>query len=224
MKAQLADKYEGYEQNVYKGMPYGLFKPANYDPGKSYPLIVYLHGSNDTIFRDNYWYKESVQSLNPSFVLTPKTTETIRGWGTTWNNTNDDAQKKALALINLLIKNYGIDTNRLYIYGVDMGATGVFSVICNYPGKFAAAVTVRGVVSLEVEDKLLSTPLWIFYMDDGYIFPAILPSPIRIYSKMVWMGSKKVKYTECMGIEDSRWEDVFEEKELSKWLFSQEKE
>ena len=223
MKAQLTDKYETYEQNSYKGMPYGLFKPANYDAGKSYPLIVYLHGGNDTIFRGNYWYKESVQTLNPSFVLTPKTTEHMIGWGTTWDKSNLNAQKKVLALVDLLIKNYSIDASRLYIYGIDMGATGVFSVLCNYPGKFAAAVTVRGAVSLEVEEKLLSTPLWIFYLYHSHIKPARLPSPSQIYEKIVWLGGKKVKYTECMGIEYDSWENVLEEKELSKWLFSQEK-
>src|SRR5690606_19789625 len=127
VKAQLSDKYAGYEQNMYKGMPYGLFRPANYNPDESYPLIVYLHGSNDTISRDIEWYKEPVQSLNPSFVLTPKTTETNLGWGDTWNNTNGEAQKKVLELVDILIKNYKIDTNRLYIYGISMGAFGVFS-------------------------------------------------------------------------------------------------
>lgn len=222
VKAQLSDKYAGYEQNMYKGMPYGLFRPANYNPDESYPLIVYLHGSNDTISRDIEWYKEPVQSLNPSFVLTPKTTETNLGWGDTWNNTNGEAQKKVLELVDILIKNYKIDTNRLYIYGISMGAFGVFSVLSNYPGKFAAAYAVCGGSSPKVADKMLSTPLWIFHGEKDDIVPVRLSR--EIYNEIVRLGGKKVKYTEYPGVKHNSWENVSQEKGLSKWLFSQKRE
>lgn len=221
VKAQLTDKYKSYEQSSYKGMPYGLFKPANYDPNMSYPLIVYLHGSNDTISRDIDWYKESVQSLNPSFVLTPKTTETNLGWGDTWHNTNGDAQKKVLELVDLLIKDYNINANKLYIYGISMGAFGVFSVLSNHPGKFAAAFAVCGGSSPKVADKMLDTPLWIFHGEKDDIVPVRLSR--EIYNEIVKLGGKKVKYTEYPGVKHNSWENVSEEKELSTWLFSQEK-
>ncbi|MEB2776393.1 prolyl oligopeptidase family serine peptidase [Algoriphagus sp. D3-2-R+10] len=221
MKAQLSDKYEGYEQRVYKGMPYGLFKPVNYNPDISYPLIVYLHGSTDTVSRDILWYKESIQSINPSFVLSPKTTEANLGWGDTWNNTNGDAQKKVMELVDILVEQYNINTSRLYIYGISMGAFGVFSVLSNYPEKFAAAYAVCGGSSINVADKMLSTPLWIFHGEMDDVVPVRFSR--EIYNEIVKLGGKKVKYTEYPGVKHNSWENVSQEKELGNWLFSYER-
>src|ERR1700741_5312425 len=65
LHAQLSKKYVAYEQKYYKSMRYGLYKPANYDTKKYYPLIVYLHGSRDTVSRDLVYYQESIQKENP---------------------------------------------------------------------------------------------------------------------------------------------------------------
>ena len=219
--AQLSKKYKNYKDAIYKGMVYGLFQPANYNPKKSYPLIVYLHGSNDTISRDINWYKESVQSINPSFVLTPKALETNLGWGNTWKHKNDEAQKKVLELVDLLIKKYNIDTSRLYIYGISMGAFGVFSVLCNYPNKFAAVYAVCGGSSTQAAAKLIATPLWIFHGEKDDVVPVSYSR--NIYNEIVKLGGEKVKYTEYAGVKHNSWENVSKEKELSKWLFSHQK-
>src|SRR3990172_10022571 len=62
----------GYEQRYYEGMRYGLFVPPSYQPDKSYPLLVGLHGSTDTVSWDLSWYHDPVQANDPCFVLTPK--------------------------------------------------------------------------------------------------------------------------------------------------------
>ena len=62
-------KYPGYEEKHFQSLRYGLFKPVRYDKSKSYPLVVYLHGSRDTVSRDLVWYQQSVQKDNPVFVL-----------------------------------------------------------------------------------------------------------------------------------------------------------
>lgn len=110
-------------------MRYGLFKPAHYDSKNSYPLIVYLHGSRDTVSRDLSWYQESIQRENPCFVLAPKSEEPNLGWGDAWHDAQPEDMTKTLALVDSLIKKYNINTNRLYLYGISMGGFGVFSVL-----------------------------------------------------------------------------------------------
>jgi hypothetical protein len=75
-QASLTSKYTNYTEHNYKDVAYGLFKPTNYDPTKSYPLIVYLHGSNDLASRDMLWYQQEMQKQHPAFVITPKCKET----------------------------------------------------------------------------------------------------------------------------------------------------
>src|SRR5687768_9688924 len=108
VNAQLAKKYN-YTQHRYQSLRYGWYSPSNYDREKSYTLIVYLHGSRDTVSRDISWYQESVQKENPSFVLTPKCENPDQGWGNTWNAGHTTATTKTLALIDSLLKVYPID-------------------------------------------------------------------------------------------------------------------
>src|SRR5688572_23748934 len=136
--AQLSKKYN-YTQHRYQSLRYGWFKPANLDDKKSYPLIVYLHGSTDTVSRDLIWYGASVQRSNPCFVLSPKCEEPDQGWGNTWEVGHTDATLKVLAVVDSLVKHYNIDINRIYLYGISMGGFGVFSILAKEKGKFAAA-------------------------------------------------------------------------------------
>jgi dienelactone hydrolase len=202
-------------------MRYGLYTPVNYDAKKSYPLIVYLHGSTDTVSRDNTWFQETIQDENPSFVLTPKCQEANQGWGNTWVPTHTTATANTLALVDSLVRHYNIDKDRLYLYGISMGAFGVFSILEKQPGKFAAAYAVCGGSSDKVGGTMLSTPLWIFHGEADDIVPVSLSR--QIYQAILTAGGKLVRYTEYPGVKHNSWENVGQEKSLTKWLFEQEK-
>jgi poly(3-hydroxybutyrate) depolymerase len=221
LKAQLAGKYKGYSENHYKSLRYGLFKPANYEAGTSYPMIVYLHGSRDTVSRDISWYHESIQNKHPCFVLTPKCEVADQGWGNTWHQGYTSATAKTLELVDSLSRIYNIDTNRLYLYGISMGGFGVFSILAKEKEKFAAAYAVCGGSDVKAAAKILQTPLWIFHGEVDDIVPVSLSS--NVYKEIVRLGGKKVRYTEYAGVKHNSWENVSREKTLSKWLFSQSK-
>jgi predicted peptidase len=218
LRAQLSEKYKGYSENTYRSMPYGLFKPADYQAKKSYPLIVYLHGSNDLVSRDLIWYQESVQKEHASFVLTPKCRETNQGWGNTWSGGHTEATARTLALVDSLIKCYNIDADRLYLYGISMGGFGVFSILAKEPGKFAAAYAVCGGSDAKAASRLLQTPLWIFHGDMDDIVPVALSRDV--YKEMIKLHATNVKYTEYAGVKHNSWENVAKENTLIPWLFS----
>lgn len=219
--AQLSAKYNTYEQKWSKGMRYGLFKPANYDPKKSYPLILYLHGANDTISRDMGWYHESIQRDNPLFVLTPKCTNANQGWGNTWTDVHSPAMVTTLRVLDSLVSKYNIDKNRLYVYGISMGGFGVFSVLAKEPEKFAAGYAICGGSSEKVAKKLLNTPLWIFH---GEVDDVVgVQYSRQIYEGIKKEGGKVVRYTEYPGVKHNSWENVSREKTLHRWLLQQAK-
>lgn len=200
-------------------MSYGFFKPVETDPEKRYPLIVYLHGSNDLVSRDLGWYQPDMQKEYPAFVITPKCKETNLGWGSTWNNTHSEATLKTLSLVDSLVKAHHIDPTRLYLYGISMGGFGVFSILAKEPGKFAAAYAVCGGSDPKTAPKLLNTPLWIFHGDSDDVVPVHLSRDV--YREIVRLGGKKVKYTEYAGVKHNSWENVAREKTLPSWLFAQ---
>jgi predicted peptidase len=221
VNAQLSEKHKTYKQDYYKSLRYGLFTPADYDSKKSYPLIVYLHGSRDTVSRDLIYYQEVIQKDNPSFVLAPKCEEPEQGWGNTWNESHTVAMSKTLALVDSLTKIYSIDKSRLYLYGISMGGFGVFSALAKEPGKFAAAYAICGGSDVKAASKLLNTPLWILHGEIDDVVPVRLSRDM--YKEMIRLGGKKVRYTEYPGVKHNSWENASREKELNGWLFSQRK-
>lgn len=219
--AQLSSKYDGYEQQYFRSMRYGFFKPAGYEASKSYPLIVYLHGSRDTVSHDMMWYQESMQLENPCFVLTPKCEDPEQGWGNTWNDKHTACTAKTLALVDSLITCYNINTKRLYLYGISMGGFGVFSILEKNPGKFAAAYAVCGGSDVKAAGKVMQTPLWIFHGEIDDVVPVKLSRDI--YNEIIRLGGNSVRYTEYPGVKHNSWENVGREQTLGKWLFLQEK-
>ena len=220
--AQLSRQVEGYTESHFKSLRYGLFKPPGYDPKKSYPLIVYLHGSTDTVSRNLSWYHRDVQMKNPAFVLTPKCEVADQGWGNTWQTGHTLATSRTLKLVDSVMNVYNIDQNRLYLYGVSMGGFGVFSILAKEKGKFAAAYSVCGGSDPNAASDLLGTPLWIFHGEADDIVPVNLSRDV--YKEIIKLGGKKVRYTEYPGVKHNSWENVSRETSLESWLFSHHKD
>lgn len=69
-----------YEPGEFKGMKYRLMKPIDFDPGKTYPLILSLHGAggrgNQNIKSLRNWNEwladEDLRREHPAFVLAPQ--------------------------------------------------------------------------------------------------------------------------------------------------------
>jgi predicted peptidase len=211
-------KHKTYSQKYFQGMRYGFFAPVNYKKSKSYPLIVYLHGSRDTVSRDSNYYSEAFQSQHPAFMITPKCTDPNLGWGDTWHDQHTSHAAKVVKLIDSLASHLSIDKKRIYIYGISMGGFGVFSMLAKEPGKFAAAYAICGGSDTKAAPKLLNTPLWIFHGTDDDIVPVHLSRDI--YKEILKLGGKVVKYTEYPGVKHNSWENALKEKGLNDWLFS----
>lgn len=220
-QAQLRVKYSTYEEKKFRDMRYGWFKPKNFSAKKTYPLIVYLHGSRDTVSRDIMWYNDTIQNPNPCFVLTPKCEVADMGWGNTWQNKHSAATSNTLALVDSLLQIYPIDPSKLYIYGISMGGFGVFSILSKEKEKFAAAFAICGGSNTNAAGDLAGTPLWIFHGADDDVVPVALSSDV--YKKMLTIGATKVRYTEYPGVKHNSWDPAQKEKTLPKWLFYQHK-
>lgn len=215
--AQHATVHKEYKSHFYGDLRFGLFVPTNLDPKKSYPLIIYLHGSRDTVSHDSQWYRSDFQREHPSFVLTPKCTNPDQGWGNTWTDKHSPAAAKTLTLIDSLVKAHHLDKSRLYIYGISMGGFGTFSMVQKNPGKFAAAVAICGGSDTKAAKTLLDTPMWIFHGDADDVVPVRLSRDV--YNEMIRLGGKKVKYTEYPGVKHNSWEKALHEPDLTTWLF-----
>ena len=172
-KAQTNEKFEYHVHNFYdKSLPYRLFVPEEYSDTSLYPLILTLHGAGEkgtdnekhiaTHPHATVWAEPDNQINHPCFVVAPQC-PTDSWWSNESIILND--------LLDSITNRYSIDTNRLYITGLSMGGFGTFTMLKEYPNKFAAAVPMSGGISFEeVLNMENIPPIWNFHGDaDGLV-------------------------------------------------------
>ncbi len=131
-----------------QSMEYNLFVPADYVQGKSYPIVMFICDAScagkevkfplEQGYGALIWATDEDQQRHPCFVLAPayKAKAVDDEWSTT------DEVEMTIRLLQAVIRQYGIDTTRVYTTGQSMG--GMMSMYYNitHPDLFAASIFV----------------------------------------------------------------------------------
>lgn len=192
---------------------YVLHVPKNTKEKK--PLLIYLHGSKQK--GENI---EKVKVYGPfdfmkkheldSYVLAPQCPE------------NEYWDEEILYRLILKIqKENNIDSNRIYLTGINMGAWGAWNLVYAHPEMFAALVTVSGYVDRipMVEGcKIKDVPTRIFHalLDDV----VNVDYSIGIYQKLKTC-SKDVQLTIFDDSGNERGILVYDDPKIYDWIFKQ---
>ena len=224
-----------YEARVYRDasggeLGYRLMKPADYDSGKKYPLVIFLHGSGERGTDNAAQLKNGVREFlgspearakYPCFAMVPQSPPND-SWGrTAYPETGaSDASRKVLEVIQGLEKEFGIDPARLYIGGLSMGGFGTWDLISRYPDLFAAAFPICGGGSPARAPLMKDVPIWAF---QGGADPTVPPKMSRDMVEAVQKSGGKPKYTEYPGVGHNSWTNAFKEPEFLPWLFAQKR-
>lgn len=156
-----------------KFLAYNFYKPAQPKPGAKLPLVVFLHGSGQSHDYGHFPTQHAADVLSPllanqggvtwverareqAFVLVPQVParDTRDAAGESgWRSA--DTQKLLQSLIDkTLAENPSIDTSRLYLTGLSLGALGAWHMLNNpdpaVSRKFAAAVLIAGSPRMDV--------------------------------------------------------------------------
>jgi predicted peptidase len=155
--------------------------PALYDSTtKKYPLLVFLHGVGELgngasdlskvlvnavprlLNQKTFPPQFTVNGTNYSFiVLNPQ----FKAW---------PQPADVNSMIDYAIKNYRVDTNRIYVAGLSMGGGAVWDYAIAYPKRAAAVVPISGASwpSKQSCDSIAThqLPVWAFHNnDDGTV-------------------------------------------------------
>lgn len=129
-------------------MKYNLFVPEKLEPGKKYPLVLFMAdastpGENPTTpLTQGYgalvWATQESQAKNPCFVLVPQ----YSGVAVNDAYEHTDEVDVVIRMLKHVVSEYEVDSNRLYTTGQSMG--GMISMYYNvtYPDIFAASIFV----------------------------------------------------------------------------------
>ena len=156
-----------HDSEFNKDLMYNLFVPKNYDPKKSYPLVLFMHDAG--VVSNNHietltqglgaviWASDKNQALNESFVLAPQYNAIMADDN---SKTSDDMDVTVNLLKDLMTK-YSIDANRLYNTGQSMGGMTSIAMDIKYPDLFAASLLVACQWEPSLVTPLANKPLWI---------------------------------------------------------------
>ena len=157
------EQYRVYEfPGTAESIPYRLFVPSRWKPGTRLPLLVTLRAgqSVDNPYREpNDLVKQAEQRgylvvtpmgyrplRQPYYgssyqIARPKAPAPAEGWTPL---ENERAEQDVLNVIDLVTKEYGVDTSRIYLHGQNPSGSGALHLGAKYPDRFAALVISSG--------------------------------------------------------------------------------
>lgn len=192
---------------------YYLYYPLNSQNGKKYPLLIFLHGWDETA--------ESQAKIDPMKILIELTDtppnmahdneeivkeiviaapQMVRGynWNLYLNKTSKDRnsklENKIIDMIDDIKKTSTIDENRIYLTGISMGGAGTIDIGSRFSCIFAALAPICS-ANINTEDRkkripnILHIPIWIGHSKDDSC--ASIEGPIHFFNELRKKGSIK---------------------------------
>ena len=229
--------YRDFEPGAYtddagQTLNYQLLKPAQYDSEKSYPLVLFLHGSggrgpaNIRNLVDAevpaHLASEEVRGQYPAFYLVPQCPGP-NTWSRSKSLNRSSGNRSpvdhlVLGLVEEVMAAYPVDRSRLYVTGLSMGGFGSFGVVYARPDMWAAAVPVCGGWATQEADRMTGVPMWLFH---GALDAAVPVEFSRSMYRAIEDLGGKVKYTEYPEVKHNAWVKAYRDPEMWKWMFAQ---
>jgi predicted peptidase len=213
-------------KDAKESLRYRLFKPPSFEPGKTYPLVLFLHGGGATHSFDDLLKCASPvfafgparlvspeeQARRPAFVVVPWSGG--RGWG-------EENERLILATIEALRREFPLDAKRIYVTGQSMGGYGAWRMITKHPDLFAAGIPVCGGGDPADAPKARDVAVWTFHGTADTIVPV---SETRgMVGALVRAGGKPIYWEYEGGTHAKTAERAYCEPSLLDWLFAQAK-
>lgn len=204
----------------HKNLPFAIYGAADLDAGKTYPLVLALHGKSQNDENGKQvggWMKgftkEERYKKNPCIIVAPLGYQPFGGTGSAWNS---EPGTETIDLVKELIKSLPIDKGRVYCVGYSMGGFGTCHLINQESRLFAAGVAVAGCTGPDTAGTFKKVPLWLFHAADD---PTVEVDYSRKLAEEL-KRDKDCKYTEYPTGGHGIIGKVFEEEPLYEWLFA----
>jgi len=196
---------------------YYLYVPEHYDPTRTYPLVLLLHGSSRHMYGGAYYLTRGISQTHPAFVLVP-----IAPADMVWTEpvgqapTAPAAATLALQAIQEVEQAYAVDTRRIYVSGYSLGGIGALGMVLQHPDVFAAALVLCGTWPVQDATHFPQVPLYITHGARD----TTIPPPRELVAALQQAG-KPVSYTEYPGVGHDVWNYVYTSPAMWDWLFAQ---
>ncbi|MCS7264570.1 MAG: prolyl oligopeptidase family serine peptidase [Armatimonadetes bacterium] len=139
--------------------PMALLVPPDYNPHRSYPLVVALHGSKGCLIGHAF-------SVKPDFII-------VAPHGRGQTGYRDFGEVDIFEAMEEVKKRYRIDEDRIYLTGHSMGGGGTFRLATRYPHLWAAVAPMAsgGARPFEWLKNLLHIPTLFYHGSEDEVVP-----------------------------------------------------
>ena len=140
-------------------MPYRLMEPSEADPGESFPLVVFLHGSGERGTDGDAALKyigpalstREMRTKHPCYVLAvqcPRDRTWVEPGQRSMNPVLAEQPsmtiRGVMAAMDQVMKDKPVDRHRIYLTGLSLGGYGAWDLAMRRPNLFAAVVPICG--------------------------------------------------------------------------------
>lgn len=229
----LAVETKPQEWNAADGtlIRYQLAVPEKIESGKTYPLILFMHGAGERGTDNQQQLKHGVKSIlsaaEPCFLIAPQCPKEV------WWTPIDEGRTKlvaagksnpllegVIAMVADFSKTHAVDPDRFYVTGISMGGFATWDLLARIPEKIAAAVPICGGGDMSLVDRYKSIPIWTFH---GEADPIVPVTATRNIVAALGVAGGKPKTTYYPNVEHDSWTMTYDNPEVIRWLFQQRK-
>lgn len=195
------------------GVQYLKAYPKNYESGKKYPVIVFLHGAGTRgtdieVLKENpYFTTAEAYEDFPFITIAPYCHED------TWYDKLEFLKK----LVYNIAQSEFADSKRIYLMGNSMGGYGTWQLAMSIPEMFAAIVPMCGGGMYWNAPRLVNVPVWAFH--GGKDAVVYTEESIKMVDAVNKNGGN-AKLTIYPDHYHDVWTDTYKNPEVFKWLLS----
>jgi predicted peptidase len=197
---------------------YLLYLPKEYgkDPGKKWPLILFLHGAGESgsdlekvkVHGPPRLITEGKEL--PFIVVSPQCPEgNARQPGSWW----DPATLNAL--LDEVIAHHQVDEERVYLTGLSMGGYGTWNLATTSPHRFAAIAPICGGGLPRFTSRLRAMGIWVFH---GAKDPVVKLNESEEMVEALKAAQIPVKFTVYPEATHDSWTETYNNPELYEWF------
>ncbi len=221
--------------SAHEAFAYRLLSPATIETGKTYPVVLFLHGAGERGANNKAQLKyfpvwmasTEMRERFPCFVIAPQCREGTAWSDGDWGSSDSSALPEeptnqlrwASGILDTLLATLPIDVSRVYLTGLSMGGYGAWELAVRQPERYAAVVPICGGGDESQAARLATLPIWAWHGDADDVVP-VVRSRRMIHAITKAGGSPR--YTELAGVGHDSWTPAYTSADGAiPWMFEQ---
>jgi predicted peptidase len=203
--------------SIKNDLNYLLYKPADYDTsGKSYPLVVWLHGGDQG--------GSDIEKVRTSGL--PKLIEGGKEFPFLVFSPQNPSEEllypieKVGAALEDVVAQHRVDRSRIYVIGYSRGGFGAWALAQQFPERFAAIVPIAGGGNRHYLNRTNEkAAFWVFHGTEDAVIP--LSDSVVLYERLKGL-KRNVRFSVLEDVDHTAVEAAaLNDPKIWEWLLNQ---